>query len=257
MANASAFTAPVTTGHVLTAAEVNALDNGQVAALCRTGATGLTGTISLNANGHQFGIYSDDNAASSILITVGDNDFQIQENGAGKFSLTAWPKISTQSVNFVTSPKAMYAPADWSPTVHAYVDQNATPTTPGSGPQLALYLDQLPIGMVVTSVTIYLSGNAGHVGLPGTMPTLAVSHYAAGSGYTAGVSLGTATDGSANTTAYQAYHALTLSGLSYTVAQNDVLLLVFTSESGANALSSLNLYPNALVVGTTTSTRFF
>lgn len=250
MSNPTAWTSgvPKSTGDRVSAAEFNALDAGQQNALCRTGVTPLTGNSSVQGNGHQFSIETDDVAGSKLIITIGDSDCEIQENGTGKLKLTAPPKLLGASVSMVAAPEAMFATTDFVRGITAYVSQ-AT-----SACQLAFKL-LLPVGVTVTAVSVGYVGAGGHGALPAVMPSITVSHTAfATNGST---SLGSASDTSGSVAAFELYHLITKSGLSYTVAAGDVMTVLVTSESGANSVASANAYPFVRVTFTRTSMETF
>lgn len=69
----------------------------------------------------------------------------------------------------------------------------------------------LPQGVTITQVRMYIDPQSGHADLPGGMPAITLYSYQPGIVRT---TEGTQTDTSANVTAYQATHDVTLSGLS-------------------------------------------
>jgi len=100
----------------------------------------------------------------------------------------------------------------------------------------------LPKRGTITSVTAYVKGAAGHAGLPGTMPALALlSQDIAGIGN--GTAEGAQSDTSGSTGAYQAAHTITISGLSIAFLHDDLVdyYVHFTGEDGANKLTGLLL----------------
>lgn len=97
----------------------------------------------------------------------------------------------------------------------------------------------LPHGAVLTSVSVAVLPSGGHGALPATMPVLHVIRHAS----PAHTSLGNASDSSADVSAYEATHSITVSGLSVTVDRtlhrHSVRL---TGEAGANFAAGLTAY---------------
>ena len=106
---------------------------------------------------------------------------------------------------------------------------------------LFLHLDQLPPGMVITSITVRWSGNAGpggtpHVtagGTPVTMPTLRLYYHDIGTN--SQTTVGTATDASASAAVYDALHDITLT-VNHTVITGKQYYIRITGETGSFAV---------------------
>jgi hypothetical protein len=93
----------------------------------------------------------------------------------------------------------------------------------------------LPDGAVLTQVVGYIKPG-GHSALPATMPTLQVAKLDITTGVGVGVVGGPVTDSSANTTAYDPAHGITVSGMSEVIDNTHYLYLVtLLNESGANS----------------------
>jgi hypothetical protein len=123
--------------------------------------------------------------------------------------------------------------------------------TDGSlGPSLAqisstptpLYLGiPLPgITGLIKEIGAYVTGGAGHSGLPATMPRLRLIRTSISGGTTTHNELAGVNDPSASLGAYQQQHTIVLTGLTVPVtppAPSAWTYLNFTGETGANALS--------------------
>lgn len=109
----------------------------------------------------------------------------------------------------------------------------------------------VPNGVTITAVTVYLKGAGGHVGLPATMPYISLWENAPAT--TATLIAGPTTDSAANAAAYDAVHAVTISGLSITSSRaSKQYLLMVVSETGANSIAGLQ-YHGSTVTYTTTA----
>jgi len=97
------------------------------------------------------------------------------------------------------------------------------------------------LGASISSVTMYLDGDAGgagpHGGLPGTMPTISLYQIAADAALMLSL-VGTATDNSANVAAYEALHEVTYSpGAAQVFSHIKQYAVTITGETGANAIN--------------------
>jgi hypothetical protein len=109
---------------------------------------------------------------------------------------------------------------------------------------------RVPHGATLTAVDVYIQGASGHAGLPSGMPLINLHTVAIDDNE---VSLGDIFDSSASTAAFQAVHAITLSGLSHVVDRvNQRLVILLNSESGTNALVGAR-YIGSRVTYTTTA----
>lgn len=106
-----------------------------------------------------------------------------------------------------------------------------------------------PHGSTLGSVSVTIKGAAGHVGLPGGMPTVQVWYVPLATGVPA--PLGSATlDPSATVGAYQAAHSVVATGAAHVVDRDaNKYMVVVTNESGANSLTGA-LYMGARRVQT-------
>jgi hypothetical protein len=112
-----------------------------------------------------------------------------------------------------------------------------------------------PHGATVTAVTVYYDGAPAHAALPVEMPVISVQTEVVSSGSV--VQIGAQVDTSANTTAFQARHAVTLSGLSHVLNRATTLSYVrLTTEWDTNALSGAIISPVALVTYTVSEVDF-
>jgi hypothetical protein len=98
----------------------------------------------------------------------------------------------------------------------------------------------MPARGKVTGVTCDVKAAAAHAGLPATMPALALLRQPA-DGSTVTV-VASASDTSANTTAYQAAHQTSLGVLAHTVLTTGTYYVRYEGETGANSLAGLQLY---------------
>lgn len=121
----------------------------------------------------------------------------------------------------------------------------------GSAGEVLTQPIHLPAGVTITGISMYVQGNGGHAGLPGTMPKFYLYETDVTTGSV--VSHGAYTDASATTGAYQAVHAITSGTISVAVSRADSrYCLALSTESGANALTLLQ-YIGARVSYTTTA----
>jgi hypothetical protein len=113
------------------------------------------------------------------------------------------------------------------------------------------YMIHVPHGVTLTAVSVYLEGLAGHGGLPATMPAVALITVTPSSGSSA-ITSGPTSDSSANVAAYEAAHAITLSGLSVSIDRTTKRYIVRVSnESSTNSLHYLTVYGVAVTYTTT------
>ncbi len=91
-------------------------------------------------------------------------------------------------------------------------DVNGQPEQVASSSATVIFpVYMIPQGVTITQVRMYIDPQAGHGALPGGMPAITLYSYSAG---TTRVTEGSQTDTSASVGAYEATHAVTLSGLS-------------------------------------------
>lgn len=109
-----------------------------------------------------------------------------------------------------------------------------------------------PMGARLTSVTVYYQPSNGHGALPVTQPVVAVYKRIFGSA-TAPTTLGTVTDTAATVGAYQGYRKLTVT---FTAEPLDhyhcKYFVIFTTETGTNALEGISVFGADCTVGTRT-----
>lgn len=91
-----------------------------------------------------------------------------------------------------------------------------------------------PVGSTIKSVNVRYQGAAGHAGLPASMPVVSLLKTTIATGGLSTVA--TQADTSANTTAFQAAHSITIGGLSEAVTGVATYNVQIDAESGANAL---------------------
>jgi hypothetical protein len=118
-----------------------------------------------------------------------------------------------------------------------------------SAPSLLVIPLYFPTQCKIDRLSIVVDGKlnnaaAAHAGLPATMPTLELLYNAVAPGAPGStpsrtvVSLGTATDGSASVTNYDALHEIQLTGLAHEVIAGYPYYARIRGEFGANALAS-------------------
>jgi hypothetical protein len=108
-----------------------------------------------------------------------------------------------------------------------------------------------PFGATITGVSVYVQGDSGHVGLPGTPPKFYIHETDVTTGTV--TSYGPYADASASTGAFQAVHAIASGTVSIATSRAAKrYALSITAESGANAKTQL-VYHGATVTYTTTS----
>ncbi len=106
-------------------------------------------------------------------------------------------------------------------------------------------------GATITGVSVYVQGDSGHAGLPGTPPKFYIHETDVTTGTV--TSYGPYTDGSASTGAFQAVHAIASGTVSIAVSRSAKRYTVsLSAEAGANAKAQLN-YHGATVTYTPTS----
>lgn len=100
---------------------------------------------------------------------------------------------------------------------------------------------QLPHGVTLNSLSVRIDPIGGHAGLPSQMPRLTLKVLSAADFNTA-ILNNTAIDTSANVTAYQANHLITLSSINHVVdASAYQYIIIFEPESGTNAMAGMEV----------------
>jgi hypothetical protein len=145
--------------------------------------------------------------------------------------------VTRQIATEAYSPINFIAPYVLSGGGGPYWRQLSTPTANDH----VVYRLGMPQGATLNSITVRLQGAAAHVGLPASVPTLRLLRVDA-TDFTSGWVLqgSISSDLSANTTAYQAVHTITVGSLSVVVdnAQYNYFACV-SGEGSTNALSGL------------------
>lgn len=116
-----------------------------------------------------------------------------------------------------------------------------------SAENLKIQLPPIAPGLTITAVSVSLGSTVSHSGLPATMPQLSL--YASGiaaidPGPPVSFIVGAAqVDTSANLSAYEFLHSITVSGLSHTVGSNAWFFLSLRGEGGTNSqANALKVY---------------
>jgi len=194
-------------------------------AITATGGASITGGPGLSCDALE--------VQSSALF---DGDVEMDGNvvltaGAQVSSLT-WLVDVTETRVVSATPSA--DPANWK-WASGNIWTNLT-----TGTELDLPIDP-PQGCVISTVVVRYQGASLHGGLPGTMPAVALKYYDTSSNLNITVSSGS--DTSANTTAFQTEHSITLSSVNHTVDKTTRRYFVsVTAESGANALTGASWF---------------
>jgi hypothetical protein len=109
----------------------------------------------------------------------------------------------------------------------------------------------VPDGVTITQVRVWIQPTGGHMGAPGTLPSATLYEKTTSTGSVTTVANQSDSYGSAM--AYDTVHAITISGLSYTMARNGKRLTIgLGNEASTNAISGLIIH-GADVTYTTTA----
>jgi len=255
MSNPTALAAPKNALDKLNAAEINALDAGQQAALTRSGTTPLTGAAIIRGGGNLLTFDMTDNSASQVAFGLFNLDLVVTTTGTGGLALPgAALKLGLAGGGLPSYPAPLTVfRAQRAPAFRGGLPTDGFPWVIGKGGyncttgNAALYL---PITNVVdlatlsvVTVTIFGGSGGGFVALPANMPTLAIWRLSSADGSL--TQLGsTATDPSGTVTAYNAVHSFSITGL--TEVANGVsphsLYAIFTGPGGANYIAAETTY---------------
>lgn len=159
---------------------------------------------------------------ASALIVAGDGTINNPKFGAQKTETRVCSQLGV----------------DRAPTSWTYTNDNYTNVMIGRS--LSFRFDP-PHGSVIYSFVVNYIGGPGHVGLPASMPTIALYTYDLATHTAAQVASSTGTDASANVAAFEAWHKITADngglGIGHTVDRSTKrYFILVTAESGANAL---------------------
>ena len=230
MANNRANPSGWSHGEKLTAAEANIIDQGQARAWVNNGTTTLTNNSDVDLDGYTLTL-----AGGTTTISA--------------LSVGAYPSVTSQTVTDYAPPVSwQYDNSEWKGYVNGSL--STTPATSnslelsmrcsGTSAESLVGLLALPVGMVVTAVSVR-ARNASSAALPAGMPAMWLMVGSA-SGAGTLVTKGYALDASASNAAYAAWHDISITGLSYTVAQSDVIYLVVKNSSSTNSVANLQIY---------------
>ena len=177
---------------ILTAAQCNALDDGQYYAMVRNGSTPLL---------------------AACDIDMGSYDFAIDTAGAGRFKPAAaktkftgagWPEMDTHSVTGLAAPFAERYSTDW-----VYNPSNGDIQLGLSGSTGAvMFMFRPAYGFTLTGVRVGIRGSCSGT-LPAVMPAVEARILNVVGGYDAGTLLQSFTDPSASVAAYNVDHDIT------------------------------------------------
>ena len=229
---AKVFSTPKSDGQFLTAAEINAIDDGQADRIGASGPSTLT-------------------AASGIVLAT--FDFDVGGGTTGKFKPDAdktyftgsgWPNFNgARALTSHVPPCHLHYDKSVAPVAFAENTAEKVQQVDNTGPPSLNFWVTLPVGAVVASVTVAVKKAAGAGALPGTMPTVALyRHNLASDAVTTVISA--ATDASGTLGAYQTYHDVTATaGLGHTVAEGFNYFVTVTGDSNStSAANGVYLY---------------
>jgi hypothetical protein len=225
---------PFSQGQQLEPAQINAIDEGQAKAWVNDGTTTIVNGATIDGDGN------------NIDITDGEWNF---DNTAG-LNVVNWPGItgSNATVTNCLPPVGwQYDAAEWEGEVNgSFSDVVATSNTfevymkclTTSADTLVAAL-AIPAGMTITSLTVMMR-NPSSVALPAVMPKIWLF---SGDPSTPGtlVTRGYVADTTALNATYTAWHAVTISGISFAPTQATVVYLMIRNSSGANSIAGLRV----------------
>lgn len=190
--------------------------------------------------------------ATDAIVDLDGNSLEFT-NGTATFSglsVGQYPALTVQTVTDYAPPVSWQCDnSEWKGYVNGSL--STTPATSnslelsmrcaGSSAESLVGLLSLPVGMVVTDISVR-ARNASSASIASM--TLPAMWLMVGSSSGAGtlVTKGYAADLSASNAVYAAWHDITISGISYTVAQSDVIYLVVRNSSGTNSVANLQIY---------------
>jgi len=237
MSSTKVFIPAISTGERLTAAKINGLDTAQYNSLTRNENVPL-----LADSGFDLSAF----------------DFLILGSGAGKFKpdgayteFQGYPKVDATS-RAVTG----YAP----PAVAMYDKVSSVGFSEGIQRIQQVVVSRtlnfwitLPIGTVISTVSVGLKKASGTAGLPGVMPTVALYYYDMTTDSTATAVGSAAADTSANIAAYRTFHLVTTASLNHTVAAGrNYIVSVTGDDDSSSSGTGLNIYRPYMTVTAST-----
>lgn len=228
---AKVFSTPKSDGQLLTAAEINAIDDAQADRV------GTSGPSTLTAN------------SGVVLATY---DFAVGGGTTGKFKPDAdklyftgsgWPNFDVaRSMTSYVAP--CYAHINQTaPLAFDTGGAEAIQQIDNTGPPAMNFWVTLPVGAVVASVTVSFKKAAGAGALPGTMPTVALYRHNLDTDAITTV-ISAATDATATLADYKLYHGVTAtSGLGHIVAEGFNYFVTVTGDNNSTSTANgLYLY---------------
>lgn len=192
--------------------------------------TTLAGTTNITGN----------TTFSTGTVTVNSVTTLVGAVTAANFTLSSLNRVKLDSRSTTRTPDGMWVPevsGEWilSPNYGYWISAVNTSA------QMIMPLD-LPHNALLTGISVYVKGAAGHANLPAVLPEWNLMLVRpnldnSGTSYTG-------TDASADPTDFQTVHAIQPNvPISLTIDRNTYKYsLVFTSESGSNALSGLKVF---------------
>jgi hypothetical protein len=149
---------------------------------------------------------------------------------------TIWLKnrVQGQAISRVVDHSPIYADADWTRST----DDGVLLAIDNGVRKIGIPL-HLPDGATLTGVHVYIDPAGSHAGLPSTKPAIQVTRIKVTDNTK--TTLGSVTtDGSATVGAYEAPHAISVTGLSSVVDRTIYRYVVeLANETGTNALANL------------------
>jgi hypothetical protein len=168
---------------------------------------------------------------------------------AADFTMTSTNRVKLASRSITRTICCNFVPATsgWS----LQSDSIGTPATTVNTNSYGTIPIALPTGALITAVTVYVEGGAGHAGAPANLPQISLVSKTISAGGTGSI-IATQSDVYGSAAAYEAVHAITIVSPALTISRTFTKYgIYFQSESGANALSGLKVH-GAYVTFTTT-----
>jgi hypothetical protein len=203
------------------------------------GVTNVNGSISLNGTTTTTGVLNCNGPINLIGSTSVSGSLTATTSAVtmADFTLTGTNKVKLVSRTYTRKIGAIMEraiPTDWDSVVGAGGIFETSSVVGAQG----FFPIRLPSGAIISSIRLYIAP-AMHVNLPASMPIIQLVSVSNG----ASTLIATQTDPSTTVAAYNAYHAIQLSGLGYTVNNNnESLRLLIITELGAGSVSDCQVW---------------
>jgi hypothetical protein len=231
MPQVRALLTPKNLGQRLTAAEINDLNDYPMA---RGGDNPLLDHLTTDLTAYDWFFLNSTGGAGRLHL---DADYLLLDG-------TGWPTFSSaRSVTSWAPPfTTQHDPASFEATLAAALVQV-------SSLAVVHYFLTFPVDAVISAIRLPVYRASGGSGLPGTMPNISLDYITTLGALT---NVGSATDSSANEAAYEAFHNISITGLSHTVAASRRYILTVVGDSASSSASNgLNIYPPFVDLSTT------